>query len=589
MSVGTAGIDRSNPDLEAAMGAALEVLSQSIGDGQELRQNELLDEAFGIAPKASEPAPPAGSSSPVTPAKEKAPDPADGIGQLTRQQLAALIRDAVASDKQSVKDGLIPKAAIPAPPSTRSAGVQELERWLDERERLWANMLEGGRGKAFADAEARGKPTAKPKTSNRATGIPGVAEVSRVAAGGLAAVSSGSSGSSGQIPVATPAATGVAAQPQPPTFTPLSIDRGIDLGLPGPPPMPDANGLAATGLPDAQSQQQASDNRDGWRQVGEIIGESVKLVLEKSFGPSRGGESGLAGQGGPAKPAATLAEMATQGQPASMGRTLLDLVAPTAGQNLRGGIKAFQAVRRSGVFRKAEKALQKQGAAGRLAARGVRAAGHAIGVYRGKKSTGLGGALAAVGRGVNTVGPVLPTSAAGATGAAGGVAGGMAGGVAAIAGPLAAVVSAGFALKGFHDTVADSSRQLLEWNKSFAQFSGLMGVLAMELDARDARRNMGVGDQLAESARFLGETDQMRKDNTKDLKVLFGNLENILGGAANLVITAIVGPLNIIAKGINLFVGDRSPEIVSLGEAFINASKAAVEAEKIRLERLKQK
>jgi hypothetical protein len=204
---------------------------------------------------------------------------------------------------------------------------------------------------------------------------------------------------------------------------------------------------------------------------------------------------------------------------------------------------------------KVAKSVLKRSASGRAAMRfgssvATRLAGSAA-----SAGTAAAGASAA-GTAAAGAGATAGASAAGAGTAAAGA--GTAASAAAVVNPVVAVAVAaaavGAALKGMNDAVADSTKELLNYNRQVGQFSGMMQTLFAEMDAREAGRSRQTGDRLEDSARFLAEQDQFRKDNNQEIKVLAGTLENLFTGVANDVVTLVVAPLNELAGGLNWIV-----------------------------------
>lgn len=321
----------------------------------------------------------------------------------------------------------------------------------------------------------------------------------------------------------------------------------------------------------------SDDDRDRWRQIGEVIAEAVRNVLERSLaGISRGGETGGAGQGRPASPGAK-AEDPNAITPPSQYLQIFNAMSPQSGaryHKLRQSLRLpMNLMKQSGYVRKVARGFRRYGKVGRGASRSVLWLGRMTGTLGGVAARAAGGA--ALGSGASA------TGAAGAGVAAGGALAGAAGAVAA---PFAVIAAAGVALKGFHDAVDGATDSMMNYNRTLGQFSGLMSMVMQVSESQDRFRQREKGDRLAQSAMYLADSENYRKNNTKDMEIVLGRIENYLYGGLNDALGALLKPLNDIAKEILKRLGIEEPVIVPVGESLAKAAKEIEAREVARLQ-----
>jgi hypothetical protein len=122
-------------------------------------------------------------------------------------------------------------------------------------------------------------------------------------------------------------------------------------------------------------------------------------------------------------------------------------------------------------------------------------------------------------------------------------------------------------LGDFTKQAEEASKQLIAVNRSLDQFSGLMGMVSGETDAKNAIRSREKGDRLAASAGFLSRSDQFRQDQTKESDVFWQRIENYAAGAKNYIAGIANWPFNKLYGLVNRAVEGQEAKVNPLGEA----------------------
>jgi hypothetical protein len=180
------------------------------------------------------------------------------------------------------------------------------------------------------------------------------------------------------------------------------------------------------------------------------------------------------------------------------------------------------------------------------------------GPANGKSAPGLAEAA-----GANISGLARAAAASGGA-VAGGEAAAAVGGVGALAsgaatgGPLG-ILTVGAFLTGKELTnlipkMADFGKNLSDSNRSLAQFSPSMSMVEGQAQLREAMRGMKSGERTAGTAGFFENAWQGMKDDVGEIVTLLRNIANIVGGIVVWLGRFILGPLTLIAKGINKLV-----------------------------------
>lgn len=598
-------IDRTNPDLDAFMAEALGELSQAIqGDDSKLRENDPLDELFGVVkPQAEQVATePAGVVTPAS--RSDAPPPLPILfnkdlvdsnrgddGMLRMDELTKTVSESL---RQAIEQGF--QAVLTHPSRKQPFEIDENRQ--DKSGTQWSlaplvrDLERGGRidfRRPDNPTKTPGQPAPQPATvptkpslrnritivdddgnvirdtaneTNQTPNIPTADELGRRAADSLPGVTS-----SPQSEAAPPVG---AAQPQNPaseTQASESPRDTLNTGARTPQSPTIAFGVGVGG------------DKPDWNAVGREIGEAIRAVLQDSLGGiSRGGETGLGGQGRPPSPGATTGGESYR--PSLTQQVFNSLMPQTAGRvsQLRQKLRLpAEILRRSGAVRKLARSVRGYGRVGRVASRGIMAVGRMTGTMGGVAARAGVGAAASAAGGLGGAG----AAAAGGTAAAFGSAASVA------AAPAAAIVAAGVALKGFHDVVDSATDSVMNYNRTLGQFSGLMSVVMSESEARERFRQRDKGDRLAQSAQYLADSENKRKDATKNIEVLVGRIENYVYGGLNNIVAYLTGPLDsMIKQGLDAM-GNNEQIIEPMGQALVNAAKKFEEEEVKRLRGLK--
>jgi hypothetical protein len=286
-----------------------------------------------------------------------------------------------------------------------------------------------------------------------------------------------------------------------------------------------------------------------WNRIAETFGNVSAKALAATLG--RGRMDSTVGGGRPATRLGRAASWIGQTRPVRAVRSIAGRVRGT-----KAGRTATRAVGWVG---------------GSLAGRTV---GRMVGSLGGPAGAILGGLVGGgVGAAVGSRASGGPFAAGGRGGLAGGATGaavgGLLGGVpGAVGGGLAgaaiggAASGAAKALGEFVHETEEASRQLMTVNRSLAQFSGQMAVVAVREQVREISRERERGDRLAYSANRLMESDQRRKDNVKELEILGQRIDNWVTSIKNDIASGITAPLNEIAGVVNQMLGDEKAENV---------------------------
>ena len=289
-----------------------------------------------------------------------------------------------------------------------------------------------------------------------------------------------------------------------------------------------------------------------WQRIGEIIGAANAKILAGYLDRAKGAASGVGGRVGRfGRMAGGMLAGSLVGRTAK--RAASSRVGRVAGRVGRAGASAVAWVA-------ASKAGRTVGRAGRAvipsALAGV--AGYYAGSKVASKATG-GDAGSNKARGAGLAGAVIGGVVAGPLGAAvGGAAGGAVG---------TAADGAAKKLGDFTKQAEEASKQLIAVNRSLDQFSGLMGMVSGETDAKNAIRSREKGDRLAASAGFLSRSDQFRQDQTKESDVFWQRIENYAAGAKNYIAGIANWPFNKLYGLVNRAVEGQEAKVNPLGEA----------------------
>lgn len=182
-------------------------------------------------------------------------------------------------------------------------------------------------------------------------------------------------------------------------------------------------------------------------------------------------------------------------------------------------------------------------------------------------------ASALSGAGKAVAAPAATAAATAGTEAAAGAAeaGAAMGGLAAAAGPVGAAFAAIVAKSSqLSRQLNELSQSAIVANESFRDVSPAMAQIFAQRDVSRTFRDVEKGDALAQSASALVEAEQRKEDNTKDIEILLGSIQNEVGAAWEGFKGELFKPLNAMAKSLNdIFNFGRSAgDKVPLGEWF---------------------
>ncbi len=179
--------------------------------------------------------------------------------------------------------------------------------------------------------------------------------------------------------------------------------------------------------------------------------------------------------------------------------------------------------------------------------------------FAGTRAGRLAGRVAQTRFGKAAIGMVTRTAAsvgarAGASGVSGAAAGAgalglgasLATGVGIFVGVLAVV---GAALYGLGKAVDAATGTQLRAMREFEKVSSSMAMVFAQADLRDTLRNFERGERLAPSAQALSNADQKLKDNSTEIIVLLGAIQNSLLGFLESGLADLLEPLNEMARG----------------------------------------
>ncbi len=116
------------------------------------------------------------------------------------------------------------------------------------------------------------------------------------------------------------------------------------------------------------------------------------------------------------------------------------------------------------------------------------------------------------------------------------------------------VAGAAVGLKLFHDAVVRATDRLVEMNRHYAEVSASMAAVFAGRDVKEIMRDQEKGNRLSSSAQGLVDSEQRRKDGTKELEILADRVANGALSIANDLLAGLLLPLNLISQGINLLV-----------------------------------
>jgi hypothetical protein len=205
--------------------------------------------------------------------------------------------------------------------------------------------------------------------------------------------------------------------------------------------------------------------------------------------------------------------------------------------------------------------------------RGLRSAYKLYQKYGGKGGAGAGeaGGAAEGAAGAGAEGMVAEGGGAAAGGGEAAAAAG-AGGAAAAAGPIGLAVLAVVAVlaglvlafKKFKNHVEETTEELVQFQSKFAEVSGAMANVYAQREMRELQRDRQMGDRLANSARYLTEGEQARKDKEASFTVLGTKIQNYLEGFGNRFLAGLYDPFSKLAdrldKLIDQLTGEKTPE-----------------------------
>lgn len=89
-----------------------------------------------------------------------------------------------------------------------------------------------------------------------------------------------------------------------------------------------------------------------------------------------------------------------------------------------------------------------------------------------------------------------------------------------------------------------ATEAMLRWNFEFSYASAEMAAVNAERQARETYRDKEKGDRLAGSAKYLADSEQDRRDKTKNLDVIPRALDNMVQAVKNQVVGALLEPLD---------------------------------------------
>lgn len=167
-------------------------------------------------------------------------------------------------------------------------------------------------------------------------------------------------------------------------------------------------------------------------------------------------------------------------------------------------------------------------------------------------------------------------AAAGGAEAAGTAVGGLAAAVGTVTTGFGAVVAAATVVVHGLNQLSQSA---IVANESFRDVSPAMAQIFAERDVRRTVRDVEKGESLAESARALVEAEQKKEDNTKDIEVLLGTVQNEVAASWEAFKAEIFKPLNAIAKAVNemLNFGQGKKDNIPLSDWFRDVQQDAKE------------
>lgn len=100
-----------------------------------------------------------------------------------------------------------------------------------------------------------------------------------------------------------------------------------------------------------------------------------------------------------------------------------------------------------------------------------------------------------------------------------------------------------------------ATQSIMNNNFQMGHFSAAMGAVAQEQEAAEAFRSKRMGDRLSESAKYLSDNQQERKNNSEGINALSGAVDNYIQGFKEKIVGTIMKPLNSIAEGVNRILG----------------------------------
>jgi hypothetical protein len=128
------------------------------------------------------------------------------------------------------------------------------------------------------------------------------------------------------------------------------------------------------------------------------------------------------------------------------------------------------------------------------------------------------------------------------------------------AGAAGGVLMAVGVLGEFSKSVKESTDRLIEVNRQYAQFSSQMSLVMAQRDIREMQRKRQVGDDTADSAKALADSEQKRKDAGQNLETIGNKISNYIEAGFNEVLTAIISIPDGIAEAIERAFTGKGPK-----------------------------
>ncbi len=107
----------------------------------------------------------------------------------------------------------------------------------------------------------------------------------------------------------------------------------------------------------------------------------------------------------------------------------------------------------------------------------------------------------------------------------------------------------------FHREMDKATETMIRHNVTLGEFSAAMQNVAGERDMQNAMRSKEIGDKLAPSAQYLMESEQYRRENSKELTILSQTISNSMQGFTNRLAGFLELPFEMIAAWINKQMG----------------------------------